>query len=331
MEQPEATETQHDKPLLTVEEQIAHLKTKGVTFDLCSEEEAATFLTEGNNYLRTASYRKLYPRQIEGADIGAYVNLDFADLKSLSSLDRQLREAFLALSVDVEHFAKMKVHANLMERGEDGYGIVADFHANLNHAGRNAIQGAFDRRSRDDEGHDTYTGDLIARYRPDMPAWVFAEALDFGTFLTFYKFCAERWEDAVMLQEHYVLKSVKALRNATAHNHCVINGFVGTAETASYPANELITDALNAAGLGRTKSRRAKLANLRIAQMAATLYAANTLFTRESTKQRNAQRLALLRRSYEANLDRYRPNSSLVSFFDFLWKLVDIWLPDARE
>lgn len=33
--------------------------------------------------------------------------------------------------------------------------------------------------------------------------------LDFDTFLTSYKFCAERWEDAVMLQEHYVLKSVK--------------------------------------------------------------------------------------------------------------------------
>ena len=43
------------KPLLTVEEQIAHLKAKGVTFDFCTEKEAAEYLLGGNNYLRTAS------------------------------------------------------------------------------------------------------------------------------------------------------------------------------------------------------------------------------------------------------------------------------------
>lgn len=324
-------ESRREKPLLTAEEQIAHLKAKGVTFDCCDETVAADFLRGGNNYLRTASYRKLYPKQMEGEHVGSYVNLDFGDLVAIASLDRQLRETFLALSIDVEHFAKMKVLANTETRGEDGYAIVADFYASLNHAERNALRGALDRRSRADEGRDTYAGDLIARYQEAMPAWVLVEVLDFGTFLTFYKFCAERWEDAAMLQEHYVLKSVKALRNATAHNHCIINGFVQTAETASYPTNELITDALNAAGLRRTKGRRAKLSNLRIAQMAATLYAASTLFTRESTVKRHAKRLAALRRSYEANLERYRLNSSLVSFFDFLWKLVDIWLPDTRE
>ena len=34
-----------------------------------------------------------------------------------------------------------------------------------------------------------------------------------------------------------------------------------------------------------------------------------------------------LREAYEGNLDRYAQNSSLVSFFDFLLRLVDIWLP----
>lgn len=39
----EAQQTEkHAKPLLTVEQQLAHLKAKGVTFDLCNEEEAAT-------------------------------------------------------------------------------------------------------------------------------------------------------------------------------------------------------------------------------------------------------------------------------------------------
>ena len=44
-ELPKSAEPQHEKPLLTVEEQIAHLKAKGITFDLCGEAEEATILT----------------------------------------------------------------------------------------------------------------------------------------------------------------------------------------------------------------------------------------------------------------------------------------------
>lgn len=112
-----------------------------------------------------------------------------------------------------------------------------------------------------------YAGDLITRYRDDMPVWVLMEVIEFGTLLTFYKFCAERWDDAEMEQEHYVLKSVKALCNAIAHNRCVISGFAPGA-----PAPDYHTNTLNAAGMRRTKSRRAKLTSLRAVQVTATLY-----------------------------------------------------------
>lgn len=321
----------HTRTMLSVSQQIERLKEKGVTFDHYGEERAAGYLRDGNNYLRAQSYRVLYPRQSEGPDVGAYINLDFADLVSLSSLDRQLRETFLAMSIDVEHFAKMKLLRLMEDKGEDGYSMLDDFYASLNHAGRNAIQGSFNMRSRADEGHDVYVGDLIAHTRQDMPVWVFLEVIDFGLFLTFYKFCAERWDDGTMLQEHYALKSVKALRNATAHNHCIVNGFVQSAEAAGYSTPEVITNALNEAGMGRTKARRAKLSNLRMAQIAATLWCVNSFCTRESTVRRHAERMRWLRDAYEGNIDRYALNSSLVSFFDFLWKLVDIWVPDGQE
>ena len=332
MEDPiERTAPKTAGPLLTVGQQIARLKAKGVTFDLCGEEEAAEFLRSGNNYLRAESYRVLYPRQTEGPHVGRYINLDFGDLVALSSLDRQLRETFLLITVDVEHFAKMKLLRHMEDAGEDGHSIVKDFYASLNHAGRNAIQGSLNKRSRQDEGHDAYVGDLIAHNRDDMPAWVLLEVLDFGGFLTFYKYCSERWGDTILLQKHYALKSVKALRNAVAHNHCVVNGFVQSGESASYTTPEVITDALNAAGVGRTKARRAKLSNLRMAQIAASLYCLSAFCTRESTARRHHARLCQLRASYDRNAGRYALNSSLVSFFGFLWKLVDIWSPDTRE
>ena len=36
----ETIEAQQRKPLLTIDEQISHLKEKGVTFESCTEEEA---------------------------------------------------------------------------------------------------------------------------------------------------------------------------------------------------------------------------------------------------------------------------------------------------
>lgn len=46
-EQPaNADAARRPKPLLTVEQQMAHMKEKGIIFDLCSEEEAAKHLRE---------------------------------------------------------------------------------------------------------------------------------------------------------------------------------------------------------------------------------------------------------------------------------------------
>ncbi len=60
-EGPEYRERHGLKPSLAVIEQIEHLKKKGVTFNLCTEEQAAEYLHTANNLLRTSSYRKLYP------------------------------------------------------------------------------------------------------------------------------------------------------------------------------------------------------------------------------------------------------------------------------
>lgn len=95
------------KPLLTASEQVAHLKSRGITFDLCTEAEAANYLECGNNYLRAASYRKLYPMKLDGPHAGGYIGLDFAALMAPSSADRTLRSALREICIDVEHFARL--------------------------------------------------------------------------------------------------------------------------------------------------------------------------------------------------------------------------------
>ena len=54
------------KPLLTVEQQIEHLKSKGVTFKLCSEKDAAQYLSERTYFFKIAAYRTLFEKRVGG-------------------------------------------------------------------------------------------------------------------------------------------------------------------------------------------------------------------------------------------------------------------------
>ncbi|MDO4849568.1 MAG: Abi family protein [Coriobacteriia bacterium] len=326
------------KPTLAVSEQIAHLKSRGVTFELCSEAEAADYLRTANNLLRASSYRKLFPIKAAGAHAGEYAGLDFEHLRALSSLDRMLRACLLSIALDIEHFARIEILDACEEHGEDGYGIVLDYlHIKLNHKGRNHIEGGLKARGADGDTHDEYSGDLIAKhYDTDehldrMPAWVFLETIEFRVFTDFYLFCAERWGDGEMLQRHYVLKSVRALRNACAHNSCILNGVGKASKRGDWITSRLVTDSLNEHGMRRTKSRRDKLSNLRITQIAETLFADSVFCTRPHTTERHARMLGSLRSAWKDVRAIFQKNPTITSFFDFFFKLVDIWVPSSAE
>lgn len=135
------------KPSRSPEELIAKLKADGVRFELCGEEDAADYLRHANNYLRTASYRRLFPRQTEGEHAGKYVDLDFAYLRDLSSIDRQLREVLRDITIDIEHFAHMRIQKRAELEGEDGYAIIEDYLASMGHERRSRLLGSMRRRA----------------------------------------------------------------------------------------------------------------------------------------------------------------------------------------
>lgn len=314
------------KPMLSVGEQIEHLKSRGVRFELCSEGAAAHYLERANNYLRVAAYRKLYPRQVDGPSPGSYINLDFEDLVELSSIDRRLREALLAAAIDVEHFAKMELMRRCGEHGEDGYSIVSDYLSSLNPNRREHLERSFGARGGSGGARDEYSGGLISHYAGSYPVWVFLEIVEFGTFADLWRFCALRWSDRQMKSEHYVLKSVKALRNACAHNSLLVNGFSHGAPRTSYQPPRLVSDSLNRHGVKNTKGRREKLGNLRISQIAATLCSVDAYCALESTVERHSARFAAVRAYAEGCGVLSRASEDVVSCFDFIWKLVDVWL-----
>ncbi len=321
----------HLKAAHTPQELVGLLKDRGVTFDKCGEEEAVNYLRHANNYLRAASYRKLYPVRKQGPAAGDYIGLDFAALEALSSIDRELRSALREIVIDVEHFARVELVERCVEEGEDCYGIVDDYFNHLcNKTGSENVVATIKNRASTGKYPDPYSGDLIAHYLNDLgglSVWALLEVVEFGRFADFWLFCARRWEDRDMLEQHYILRSVKGLRNACCHNNCLVNAFSKNSEDAGYTVREPLASSMKGNGLKNTKSRKAKLSNLRVAQIAAALYAANRYCARDATRERHIALMGHARESVGKARPLFPPDGSLAAYFDFIFKMVDIWLP----
>lgn len=311
-------EARNLKPMLTPDEQVELLKDKGVTFERCTVEEAVASLTERDSFLHIASYRKLFQKHCDGARKGQYVRLDFADLVSLDSLDARLRSAFLSVAYDIERVAKATLIERIsLDESEDGYSIVSDFMSSQQKRYRNSIESNLKVRMTE----DAYSGELIAKYAASMPVWVFLEVVSFGAMLSFYLFCAERWGDERMRQDHYAMKGVKAVRNCCSHGACIINGFDAENPADTRPSS-IAYEWLDSKGIERGTGRRAKLRNKRIQQLLETL----VMFERMGCAPSSPYSLSSLRQLKGAMNDvceEYGDQNAFVSYLGFLARLID--------
>ena len=312
---------QKHKPLLCIEQQIDHLKAKGVTFDICTEQDAFGLLTDQTYYFKLASYRILFDKRIGGKDSGQYIDLDFGHLKALASLDRNLRYALLPLTLDVEHAARTKLirHA-ASRRDEDGYAICADYIASINHKERNRRQGEIISLA-----HDAYCADLVKHYGTDpamMPIWVLLELISFGGLTDLYLFCANRWEDALMRDEHYMLKQAKAVRNACAHSSNIMNGISCSASIIK--SNNSVERAVAECGFSH-RVRTSKMRNPRTKQIVTLLYLHMQMIPFGNSRKKAQELLGNLKNDMRATASIMPKNDTVQSWVEFMATLVESW------
>lgn len=242
-------------------------------------------------------------------------------LVDLAAIDRELRGFLLPLTLDVENSAKTRLIERITGKpGEDGYSILSDYLAALNHGDRNRREGEL-RRLRS----DAYLGPLVSRYPiGEMPAWVFLELSSFGAFADFYLFCANRWGDSGMRDEHYMLRRTNSLRNAAAHSSAIVNGLGSPLSAAQlrYPAP--LAAALGEIGMSK-RLRRSKMRNPRILQMAVLAYAYSRFVPREKAEVTPERLLALADRS-KLHSDWYASNTVITSSHDFIARVFEAWL-----
>ena len=307
------------KPKLTVNDQIEHSQKKGIKFERCSVHVAQEYLQKNNNYFKLTAYRKNFQKHADGEQAGKYINLDFAYLIDLAVIDMELRYLLVHIALDVEHYAKMQlIKCVETSDSEDGYTIVQDYFDSLEKEQKELLEGELKRNKK-----NIYCGELARKYDGHYPIWAFVETIPFGRLISFYKFCAERFDNKVMKNNYFRLLTCKEIRNASAHSNCILNDL--KAGTAMYKTNNAVScELMKIEGITK-EIRTRKMSNARVQQIITLLYMHKLMVTSQSVHERESRKLQEFVERMFLHIDYYKGNNLITTTFDFLKLVVDNW------
>lgn len=300
------------KALLTSKDLIAHMKSKGIRFEIVGEEDAQAFLENNNYYLKLASYRENYEKVSDNAkeNAGQYINLDFAYLQELSTIDMHLRYLILQMTLDIEHSLKVSLLRDIEHNEkEDGYHIIQKFIAEN---GLHSLKKISSHKSSD------YCKGLIEKYYPYFPAWVFVELISFGELAYLCEFYNKMYN--AKIGDQILLNSVRDIRNAAAHSNCLINRLSSKDQT---PHGSVVNRVQKVKSIGSV-SRDKKLKNKFVYDFVCLLYAYDEFVKSEPLKKRRFQELhEFFEGRVVRHKDWFQGNSLLNSTYKFLKKVLD--------
>ena len=319
-----------EKPVLSSAQLIQKMKDeKGITFCIVSEKEAEEYLFNINNFLRTASYRKNYQKYQKGSNEGKYINLDFAYLKELSTIDMHFRMEIIHLCIDIEHDLKVKILQEVEKSNIDGYSVVREFLAKNEGIVKkiaancsspftcNLIQKYFTIEE-EIEPIKNKKVNIISKY-DDCPIWVFLELITFGDLIYFYTFFCEQMEIRPIISKS-LLHLVKNLRNGCAHNNCILANL--SAETSKTPPE--ISRAVSGIKIAKDQ-RRKKLTCRPVLEFVTLLYVYDKLVSKK-VKQKGFEKLyKLFTNRMLRNKEYFKDNELIKSTYDFSMKTLSFF------
>ena len=312
-----------DKVKLSFDEQIADLKSKNVKFELFSEEDAKKFLQYNNYYFKLKSYARNYVKYSKKELENKYVNLDFAYLVELSTLDMYFRRLIVGLCLDIEHLLKTRFMRDVTNNDkEDGYNIV-NYYINSDYS---LLTNLFSDKDK------SATSELIQKFKENesrIPVWSLIETLSFGRFIELYSLYYGT--DGGHYYTSY-LGSIKFLRNAAAHNTCLLNS-LRKPYSIKINKNMDIMDALTKSKKFQT-SYRSKMENPVVHDFVVLLFVyydiTNTSANR-SMRDKGMQRVkTFFRETMLRNKSYFEKNDVLVENYSFLCQIVD-YLENCRN
>lgn len=292
------------KFMKTSDELIQHMKNKGIKFNIINEIEAKEILENRNYYLKLASYRNNYSKN----DKNEYIDLEFAYLKELSSIDMKLRYLILQMALDIEHSIKVILLDDIVKNNKIyEYKIVDDFRNNF----PNSYSQIFNKLQ------NSYCGDLINKHQSNIPIWVLVEVISFGDIVKLYKLYCNNYNN---LKYSKLLYSVRDIRNAAAHSNCLIyklekgSHIIASQEIINYLVRLNVSKII----------RKNKLSNKFFSDFTTLLYTYKIFVKSQKLKERRKKELVeIFYKRILKNKEYFIKNNTLVSGYNFCKILVD--------
>ena len=132
----------------------------------------------------------------------------------LSTVDMFLRKLILKMTLDFEHYLKVKIINDSQENpADDGYAVVESFLETHNRV-RHLIENL-------NNSLNFYNRQVFEKYKETPSVWSIVEMLGFSDFIDFYAHYYQYFHLKCEYTPHF--DSVRRLRNAAAHNTCMIS------------------------------------------------------------------------------------------------------------
>jgi len=311
--------------MLKVNEMVSYLKLKNIKFKKISERAAKKYLKNNNNYYNITAYKNNFVKYQCGKNKGKYIDLDFAYLKDLSIIDYRVRLLLFKMIIGIEHYLKMRILNTIEEiPDEDGYKIVNLY-----------LEQDFNDKEHPRRIHDSikkkvtneYYHQIFSKYDMDkdtkienIPIWEFLEIITFGELINFFDFFTKYY----VLDDNkyiFILREVNKLRNAVAHNSCVLCEL--DKKDNMHRVDTLVINYLKDCGIGK-ENRNTKLSNSRIRQITYTLYMFNIIVSSEGVKNNVKHDITkLFYGRIILNSKYYNNNGLLKSIYNYFDKIIE--------
>lgn len=216
--------------VIRVDSYIKELERFGIGFANTSTEDAKEFLTTNTYYQKLRSYLGRTP------EVGEFAGLDFMDLVELSRIDFRLSRQVLTLSLAIEHALKIQIWHLVESEGKDFLDkclVRIDrqwedrWKAKPYSSSKRNKPPKFSELKVQTSDYSRAYLDAPSKYKTDKPnvpdceLWELLESLLFGQLIDLYDAALQEGESKKGIPRHY-LKRIQELRNAAAHENCLL-------------------------------------------------------------------------------------------------------------
>ena len=166
-----------------------------------------------------------------------------------------------------------------------------------------------------------YFQSMIQMKIKNQKIYQYGSFLKFGELINFYEFFSDEYNLVNEKKNIYILREVKKLRNAVAHNSCVLSD-LGSKDN-HFRIDPKVMDYLIECEIGK-KTRVNKLSNIRIRQITYTLYIFNDIVTSVGIKhniREEINKLFFERINYHQ--EYYTNNELLKSVYLYFKKIIE--------